>query len=87
MARRRKGTIKWNKDLVLTKKPRTFWSPFGNLVGDFGIGDRGQIRRHYGHREGEMADMGAVSSIGALAVVGAIVLAIGAYAYFTNKPQ
>ena len=29
----------------------------------------------------------AVSSIGALAIVGVIVLAIGAYAYFTNKPQ
>jgi hypothetical protein len=53
--------------------------PGRDYVGDFT--SSGQLLYHYGGTES------AVSSTGALAIIGAIVLAIGAYAYFTNKPQ
>jgi hypothetical protein len=53
--------------------------PWRTDVGDFTPG--GQVMYHYG------GNASAVSSTGALAIIGAIVLAIGAYAYFTNKPQ
>lgn len=75
--RRGRTDIPWTPGMEIVRKDRPY-IPWAHSVGDF---DRfGQIIYHYPGESG-------VSSIGALAIIGAIVLAIGAYAYFTSKPQ
>ena len=81
MKRRRLQKIPWSPDLEIAKKFRPH-IPWKELVGDYDIGERGLIRYNY---RGEPES--GVSSIGALAVIGAIVVAVGAYAYLTNKSQ
>ena len=75
--------IPWSPDLEITRRNRPY-IPWRTSVGT--QTPTGWMSFDYSHPVHD--DTGsAVSSIGALAIVGVIVLAIGAYAYFTNKPQ
>lgn len=81
--KRMRTDIPRTPDMKIVPKDRPY-IPWRSSVGT--QTPTGWLRFDYRHKVHEGIE-GGVSSIGALAIVGAIVLAIGAYAYFTNKPQ